>query len=114
METAGGSHIAALLLVMTGAILYFVYMVHLMSRRQQRLERYLVTSARILSICVGGMALPPIFQQVGKLFSHAQSYDEAADLEWWAQLHHLSQQQAPRQPHRHAAGSAGDRVFSQH
>lgn len=91
-----------LLLVIAAMMSYFVYAVHQVLQRQSRLERYLVTSARILSVCAGGVALPPILQQVGKLFSHAERYEDSPEAEWWAYLHRMSQQRQgdPHHPHQ--------------
>ena len=95
-----------LLLLIATMMAYFVYAVHHMLQRQSRLERYLVTSARILSVCAGGVALPPILQQFGKLFSHAERYEDSPEAEWWAHLHRMSQQRQQQECHRGAATPA--------
>ena len=84
--------VLGMMTLVTVCMLYFAYVAHQVSQRQTRIERYLVTSARILSVCAGGLALPPLLQQVGRLFSHVSEYDAAGDAEWWAHLHRLSQQ----------------------
>lgn len=102
MEHAGPHFlVAGLLLVMTLLMAYFVYLVHFLVERQRRLERYLVTSARILSMCVGGMALPPIVQKITSMFTHVHRCDDARDAEWWAHLHRMSQQAAAHPPAAH-------------
>ena len=91
--------VTLLLLVLTCCLLYFVLMVHDMVQRQKRLEQYLIGAARLSSVCLGGLALPPLLQQIGKWLGHLCQEDHPDyNLEWL--LRQQQQQQQQRQQRR--------------
>ena len=98
------SFVAVLLLLLSVMLAYFVYLVHTIVDRQKRVERYLVTAARITSVCLGGLALPPVLQQLGHLAEKAFKEDpKDHNLDWVMAMQkqlHQAQQQAAQQFHQ--------------
>lgn len=95
MEDELGSTVILLLMLLAVMLAYFVYLVHNIVQRQKRVERYLIAAARITSVCVGGMALPPVLQQVGRLFGSLCKEDpKDHNLEWVMALQQLRRQMA--------------------
>ena len=61
--------------VVAGAVLYLVYICHLMHKRQERVELYVMTAVRMGTLLAGGAAINPFmtFMQRHAAFASASS-----------------------------------------